>query len=672
MLNDDETTTSSSSNRSNDEEDDDISTNSFTASNDGIASDKCWGDQLGENGYEGASSARDITGTVGVDVDHHKKRIKLSLGGAFKAIPSSPEQEPQEQHNQLNNGKATVLQSKDDIQNIVTTTQHSDDGTGVDTAKNTLTQKEPNYMSPMNRSQNILHTQTKSRISMLPAKKVISQALSIKNNSDVALEVSALARNRAKLNNSSPKLIIAAAAASASIKNKPKEMKRRQLPKLPSPSSIIPGEKYAPTKKRSSMRSIRITPMSSPGLLFSPGSNVRGGGSTNSAKDSSITSFPNSAFTHTMTTAGYTTEARTKNPHRGSSVQRSVDDMFDSNVKFCLRFPKLVPEDLVSNLPSMATAVPSQPSSSDPSATSTISSSTAFSSSKDSKSKSELMGDQSTELKTISVLMKRLTKSFQTKPNDKRLSSPINGDTTSTSARKRYSMIPQYSDIVPLSLTLMYPDEYIQKRLKYVMKVDEREKAIFDLQEKQEILQTVPEAMAIKANGSIPPIPRPPDAPMRDDVREITNIEDIFGSEDQQQKTYPLYLPKNQILVNHLDKRCFHIIHGRYIGLCSNAIADPYFFGPNAPGIGGFNLSASTGLATASTGGGAGSLGAPLFMIPAQPSSLSAVSSKMASTLSTKSTSSNISIVDKSTKIKSSTQTCRDFTKKQSLSKTII
>jgi hypothetical protein len=284
------------------------------------------------------------------------------------------------------------------------------------------------------------------------------------------------------------------------------------------------------------------------------------------------------------------------------------------------------------------------------------------------------------ELKKIPNLMKRLTKAFQIKTNDKQydsvaspenslmketkkrssLSSSINADTSSTtSSRKRCSRVPQYSDIVPKSLTLTYPEDYIRKRLEYVKKINEREKAIVDLQEKQEALQTAPEASAKKNTNAIPPIPRPPNVPLRDDLQAITNVEEIFGSEDQQHRSHPLYLPKNQLLVDHLDKRCFHAMQDRYFGLSSNAIADPYFFGPNAPGIGGLNLSASTGLATASTGGGGGSLGSPLFMMPAQPSSISAASPKTAPTPSAKNTTSNTNTVDKPTKAKSPIQTTR-------------
>lgn len=193
--------------------------------------------------------------------------------------------------------------------------------------------------------------------------------------------------------------------------------------------------------------------------------------------------------------------------------------------------------------------------------------------------------------------------------------------------------------MAPLSLTLPYPEKYIKKRLEYTAKVAEREKAIVAMQQgKQELFQ--PDGTEGKAKSHaalLPPIPKPPQVPVPGDLREITDDEETFGSEDQRKRSHPLYLPKNQLLVDHLDKRCFHITNGRYFGLSSNVIADPYFFGPNAPGIGGLNLSASTGLATASTGGGAGSLGAPLLVTPTlPPPASSGAASKTTSSASTK------------------------------------
>ena len=376
--------------------------------------------------------------------------------------------------------------------------------------------------------------------------------------------------------------------------------------------------------------------MSSPGLLLQPRSHIKEG------------TTPNGIFTQTMATAGYTAEARTKNPHRGSSVQRTVDDLFDSNVKFCLRFPQLVPDGLVASVSKSSKKSSKATTSTSPTAVATAAAPPPpISSSSDPAIKTEaastsLMASQDpkpivTEDSAI-ILMKRFKKAFQPKTNlqtpDSVASSSGTADIPSIASKKPRSRIPQYSDMIPISLSLTYPDEYVQKRLEYIEKVNEREKAIVHVQEKQqEALRTNPEADTTFNSKAIPPIPIPPDVPARENLRSMTNVEEIFGSEDQQQKSHPLYLPKNKEFVKHLDNRCFRAMDGRYFGLTSNAIADPYFFGPNAPGIVGLNLSASTGLAIASTVGGAASLGLPLFTMPAQQSSASSsatASSKVA------------------------------------------
>jgi hypothetical protein len=150
------------------------------------------------------------------------------------------------------------------------------------------------------------------------------------------------------------------------------------------------------------------------------------------------------------------------------------------------------------------------------------------------------------------------------------------------------------------------------------------EKAIIAYQEAEEKLEIEKEKMEgigkvsqeekhIKPSIVIPPIPEPPSPPR---LRDIDGF-DPEKFEDQ----HPLYLPKGQpSMVAHLDKACFHIVDGRYFGLLMNSIADPHFVGPNAPGVGGLNLSGGTGLATANSGGGSSSVGATLLSAPSQSS----------------------------------------------------
>ena len=607
MLDDDDSSTSSS-------EDENVVMNSLIASNE-VNSDKFWNDHDGNTKVRSKDAPTAI-----VDHGHRKKRIRLSLGGKFKAMISSPKQDYLKHQKQTTKSAETSL-AKDITQTTTRmATQHCEKSAGVNITSISPKKEAPNATNPKN----------------IP---------SAKNDARSKIQKT----TKPSKNNAKPKTVSAPApkaSATASTKNRPKEIKRRQSPKLPTSSSATRTVESGTTPaRRSSIRSIRITPMSSPGLLLLQRSHIREGGT------------PNSIFTQTMAAAaGYTTEERSKNPHRGSSIQRTVDDMFDSNVMFCGRFPKLVPDDLLRSplhlkaVTTTTTAVSSQLFSSDPSAlitkAATVSTTTALPSTHDSKPKLQPTEDRSV------ILMKRLKNAFQTnyKKNYSVASSPVNADTSSTASTNRCKRIPQYSDMVPISLSSTYPDEYIQKRLEYVKKVNEREKAIVATQERQEeALQTDPEAEIGGNKNDIPPIPIPPDVPVRDDLRSMTKADEIFGSKEQQERNHPLYLPKNKEFVEHLDERCFRAIDGRYFGLSSNAISDPYFFGPNAPGIVGLNLSTTTGLATASTGGGAGAFGSPLFTMPAQPSSSSA-----------------------SMKITTTTQASIDVTKKQPIAKPVV
>jgi len=287
-----------------------------------------------------------------------------------------------------------------------------------------------------------------------------------------------------------------------------------------------------------------------------------------------------------MAAAGYTTENRSKKPHRGSSVKRAIDDMFEPNVKFCLGYPPLVPEDLI------------PPFSSDASANG---------------------GPR---------LSDRLLKAFRptrAHPPGSGLSNGMGADTgtnsNKTAEKRRKRKLPGFMEMAPLSLTIPYPEEYIQKRLEYIDKVNAREKAIVAYQEEELRLHKEKDRLEMAGKSVpdnfltpsivIPPLPEPPSAPR---LRGIDGF-DLEAFEDH----HPIYLPKtgDLSLVAHLDKACFHVVDGRYFGLSSNSVADPNFVGPNAPGLAGLSLSGGTGLATANSGGG-GSAGCTLLSAPSQ------------------------------------------------------
>jgi hypothetical protein len=144
--------------------------------------------------------------------------------------------------------------------------------------------------------------------------------------------------------------------------------------------------------------------------------------------------------------------------------------------------------------------------------------------------------------------------------------------------------------MVPISLTLPYPKEYLDKRLVYVQKVRERETLIVDYQEADEDIEMATEEGAEKKPNpvQVPAIPDPP---------EPISVEDLGldMSDFCSKREHPVYLPARAGLVSHLDPKCFHI-PGRYFGLTSNNVADPNVCGPNAAGYTG-----TSGLATATT-----------------------------------------------------------------------
>lgn len=149
------------------------------------------------------------------------------------------------------------------------------------------------------------------------------------------------------------------------------------------------------------------------------------------------------------------------------------------------------------------------------------------------------------------------------------------------------------------------------------------------------------EASTRKPKTTVPPIPRPPSPPQLEHLPALDK--DQF--DDSQ---HPLYPPKAKQLVSHLDGDCFHITKGRYFGLTCNAIADPHFVGPCAPGISGLNSTTGNGLATAHSGGGVPNTGG----VSIQPTPTNGISSKSSNSkkVPTTTSSSSTDISSKKTK----------------------
>jgi hypothetical protein len=341
------------------------------------------------------------------------------------------------------------------------------------------------------------------------------------------------------------------------------------------PGGVAKPAKAQPAqKKQQPPKPIRLPPMTSPGLLIAHAAAAN----YKSAMDANGFAKPQAIFEQSMAAAGYTTEGRTKDPHRGSSVQRVVGDMFDSDVGFALNFPDLVPKELW-NAPAPQSMAQN--------------------------GESNKEGATGSDLPN--ALLKCLGKVIKKGEKSTRSDTLANGKEGNSRKRSRPW---EFRDMIPASLTIPYPESFIEKRLKYVKEVEEREKAIItyqETQEKLEIEQEEKEFLFGKEEGTeppkidnpvkIPPIPVPPSPPPLSEFKGL--------DQDQFEGTHPIYFPKGKKnFVAHLDSDCFHVTEGRYFGLASNTVADPHFVGANAPGIAGLPVSGGSGLATTSTTSG--------------------------------------------------------------------
>lgn len=383
-------------------------------------------------------------------------------------------------------------------------------------------------------------------------------------------------------------------------------------------ASAKPATKAQPAeKKRQQAKPIRLPPMTSPGLLISH----LAAGTYRSAVDAK-TGFakPETVFEQSMAMAGYTTEGRTKEPHRGSSVKRVVGDMFDSDVGFTLNFPKLVPKDLWEG-----------------------------SALKKGEKNGEETAATTSEMAPLLFLLKSLKRCIDKGEKEEGV---IQGNGKDSHSRKRQRPW-EFRKMIPVSLTIPYPEDFMEKRLKYVKEVEKRERAIVEYQEAQEKVETEreekeiaqgkqeegAEALKIENPVKIPPIPAPPPPPLLSELKGL----DVELYEDK----HPIYLPKGkQNFVDHLDQDTFHITEGRYFGLSTNAVADPHFVGANAPGVAGLPVSVGSGLATSSTSSGTTSKSESVLAVP--PSAVTAATKS--ETITEKSPAKKDSIASKTAK----------------------
>lgn len=362
-----------------------------------------------------------------------------------------------------------------------------------------------------------------------------------------------------------------------------------------------------PLLPTSNTRTVRLPPLASPGMLLPPSAGVFRGDA-----DANGYTTPASVFDHCMKLAGYTTQARTEHPHRGSSVQRQVGDMFDSDVSFAVNFPPLVPKELWS----LSTKkdqdekkeAPPESSGQEPS--------------------TDMDVKEAPQRDAAQLLLRALAPTNKREKEQDQTPDSAN-DTSSTRKRRRPW---QFSEMSPLSLTLPYPESYIQKRLQYAEKVKERERAIVISQEAKQKYQDAQDRYELLSSAKrnteeLPPPPVRPEPTLIPPIPEPISPPRITEMEGEEYKNvlddskHPIYLPKtHEQFTSHLDPACFDITNGRYFGALTNSIADPNFVGPNAPGLAtAYNFAGGSGLATAYTGSTSG--GSAAFLTSASAGS---------------------------------------------------
>ena len=210
------------------------------------------------------------------------------------------------------------------------------------------------------------------------------------------------------------------------------------------------GGTYTKRRNLNSTKPVKLPPIISPGLLVQDSSN------------SNQFTTPSQIFDQAMTVAGYDFDT---NVHRGSSVRRTVGDIFDSNVKLTMHFPSLVP-------PGMFDAAPI--------------------------SDQDEMTDPNNVRTPADQLIEQLQYFVSSSGND-----------------NRQKGLLSMEDMLPVSLTQPLPESYLEARQEYVRAVEDREKAIVAKQENEEEVEFFG---AESQNIEIPPIPVPPEPPRGDDV----------------------------------------------------------------------------------------------------------------------------------------------------------
>ena len=262
-----------------------------------------------------------------------KKRIRLSLTGTIKAVAipavaaaaaaatTSSQQENGTKHNikPESVSQATKIKTEDNTTSVASaSTNHNN---GNNDRASSPPKKKIKLVQVKEEPQDIPTTNS-TKPAVMPSCASTEAAKSTTESKNNTVEATVLKNGEAGKDD-------AVAMVVKDPPSKPKVVKAK----------VVSAQKRKVTINPAKATSIKA--MSSPGLLIPPGNNYHG------EVNSKGLVCPNAIFQQAMAAAGYTYDSRSNNPHRGSSVQRTVDDMYDSDVKFSLNFPVLIPKEFL-------------------------------------------------------------------------------------------------------------------------------------------------------------------------------------------------------------------------------------------------------------------------------------------------------------------------------------
>ena len=323
---------------------------------------------------------------------------------------------------------------------------------------------------------------------------------------------------------------------------------RAPPPSLSRPMARNPQLAYTSTRGQGGgyhTRAVRLPSMLSPGMLAVPnasnavgtvvcdtevyrmlhdgdkdkekGTAAGGGPGTGGSKADPYENYmtAESVFAYYMATQGYTPESRSTQPHRGSSIVRTVGDMFDNDVVSSINFPNMLPDYLRSrrggkkndeakdkdkdgkqeistpgkDVEANTTTTPGEGTPAKDgqvpadAATATVMTPTKDDAIASTPTSTPKTTDGSPPPTTVRMDAMDMLKSTLTSVLEKRKAASSSSSSTTAvtqgAAKKRKQFRPlQFQDMVPVSLTFPYPEDYTRARKEYAQKVQEREDAI--------------------------------------------------------------------------------------------------------------------------------------------------------------------------------------------------